>query len=164
MPGRVPSWSGMGLTHVPDRAETNWGGSRFRRGFDGRWVWKDELELTYARGLIEGLGMRRIDNVRVMHLPAGGFGPVHVDWESDEPWEADGLASITFLLDDGGVPMRFRASDGRLHDVRDPVFFFKDSAPHGVPRTSSDRLLLRVNGAMSRSRLRALMRDEGAIA
>jgi hypothetical protein len=161
--GKVPSWSGIGLTHVPGRPETSWGSSRFRRGFDGKWAWKEDLEVPYTRQLVGGLGLQRVDNVRVMTLPEGGLGPTHVDWETDDPWESEGLASITFLLRDGGSPMRFKSLDGKLYDVNDAVFFFKDCVPHGTPRTTSERLLLRVNGAMDRQRLRSLMRFECAI-
>jgi hypothetical protein len=161
--GNVPSWRGVGLTQVAQHPETRWGSSRFRRSFDGGWQWNEALEVPYARDLIAGLGMQRLDNVRVMCLPQGGFGPAHVDWETDEPWEKDGLVSITFLTRDGGVAMRFKGVDDRLHDVSDPVFFFKDCAPHGIPQTSSERLLLRVNGTMERKKLRSLMRLEGAI-
>jgi hypothetical protein len=163
VPGRVPSWRGTGLTHVPDRPDTASGGSRHRRSFDGRWRWKEELKIPYTRRLIKAIGLERVDNVRAMSLPKGGFGPVHVDWENEAPWETERLVSITFLLRDGGVPMRFRAPDGRVHDVSDRVFFFKDCAPHGVPRATSDRMLLRVNGAMARERFASLMRIEHAI-
>jgi hypothetical protein len=55
------------------------------------------------------------------------------------------------------------ASDRSLHDVNDPVFFFKDSAPHGIPQTVSPRMMLRVNGAADPERVLALMQPAKAI-
>ena len=162
VPGKVPSWWGISLTHVPGRPETQSGSSRYRGRYDGKWAWKPGLKLPYARQLVENLSFDKLNVVRVMSLPAGGFGPAHVDCKDDSPWETDGVASITFLLRDGGVPMRFMAADKSVHDVNDSVFFFKDCAPHGIPRTTSRRLLLRINGAGSK-RLMELMRSEDAI-
>jgi len=159
----VPSWWGISLTHVPGLPETHSGSNRYRRKHDGQWVWKADLDVPYTRELVGSLPFTRFDTARVMSLPPGGFGPVHADCRDDTPWEIDGIASITFLLRDGGVQMRFQAPDGRLHDVSDPVFFFKDCAPHGVPRTASRRLLLRVNGAADSRPLSRLLRLEDAV-
>jgi hypothetical protein len=163
VPGKVPGWRGVSLTHVPGHPETDSGASRFRRKFDGKWVWKKGLNLPYTRQLIENLPFDRLDVVRVMSLPKGGFGPAHVDSNDDSPWEVDGIASISFVLRDGGVPTRLMASDRSLHDVNDPVFFFKDSAPHGIPQTVSPRMMLRVNGAADPERVLALMQPAKAI-
>jgi len=163
VPGKVPSWWGVSLTHVPDRPETRWGSSRFRRMFDGQWSWKQDLEIPYTRQLVGKLPFRRLDIVRVLSLPKGGIGPAHVDWHDDGPWEREGIASVSFLLRDGGVPMRFMALDGELHDVSDPVFYFKDCSPHGVPRTRARRLLLRVSGEAKSRGLSSLMKLESAI-
>jgi hypothetical protein len=161
--GSVPGWWGLSLTHVPGLPETGCGSNRYRRRHDGRWTWKSGLDLPCTRALLERLPFTRLDTVRVMTLPAGGFGPAHADCRDDTPWEIDGIASISFLVRDGGVPMRFQAPDGALRDVRDPVFFFKDCAPHGVPRTSSRRVLLRVNGAAEPQALLGRMRLRDAI-
>jgi hypothetical protein len=163
VPGAVPSWRGVSLTHVPHRPETGRGSNRYRRKHDGEWAWKSDLDVPYTRALLESLPFTRFDTVRVMSLPPGGFGPAHADCRDDTPWEIDGIASITFLLRDGGVKWRFMDSGGRVHDVNDPVFFFKDCAPHGVPQTTSWRLLLRVNGAADSRSLSALMRTDGAV-
>jgi hypothetical protein len=126
-------------------------------------VWKADLAAPYTRELLQSLPFTRLDTVRVMSLPPGGFGPAHADCRDDTPWEVDCIASVTFLLRDGGVPWRFATPDGRLHDVNDPIFFFKDCAPHGVPQTISRRLLLRVNGAAQSQPLLKLMQLEHAV-
>jgi hypothetical protein len=161
--GSVPGWWGMGLTQVPGLPDSNWGSNRYRRKHDGEWVWKDDVDVPYTRELLQSLPFTRFDVVRVMSLPPGGFGPAHADCKDDAPWELEGIASVTFLLRDGGAPWRLMAPDGRLHDVNDQVFFFKDCAPHGVPQTTSRRLLLRINGAADSQSLLKLMRLEEAI-
>jgi hypothetical protein len=161
--GAVPGWRGIGLRHVPQVPETAGASNYYRRKHDGAWAWRSDLEIPYTRELLASLPFTRLDTVRVLSLPAGGFGPAHADCRDDTPWEVDGIASISFLLRDGGVPMRFRATDGVLRDVNDPVFFFKDCAPHGVPQTVSRRLLLRINGAAESQPLLKLMRLEEAV-
>jgi hypothetical protein len=163
VPGKVPGWWGISLTHVAGRPETRWGSSRYRRMFDGLWTWDEDLAIPYTRQLVESLPFDRLDVVRVMSLAPGGFGPTHIDCDDDSPWERDGLASISFVPRDGGVPTRFMATDRRLHDVRDPVFFFKDCAPHGIPQTLSRRLMLRISGAADPQRVLPLMQIVRAI-
>jgi hypothetical protein len=163
VPGDVSSWWGLSLTHVPGMAQTDAGSNRLRRKHDGNWAWKPGMDIPYTRELLGGLPFTRLDTVRVLSLAPGGFGPAHADCGDDSPWEVDGIASITFMVRDGGVPMRFADPEGRLHDVNDPAFFFKDCAPHGVPQTRDRRLLLRVNGAMDPEVLHDLLRPQGAI-
>jgi hypothetical protein len=161
--GKVPGWRGLSLTHVPGHPVTNGGATYLRRKFDGKWQWKEGIDAPYTRRLIESLPFDRIDVARVMTLPEGGFGPAHKDCEDDSPWEVDGIASITLVIRDGGVPTRLLASDGRVHDVRDDAFFFKDCVPHGIPQTRSPRLILRVNGAADHRKVSALMDPDKAI-
>jgi hypothetical protein len=163
VPGKVPGWWGISLTHVPGRPETRWGSSRHRRSFDGQWAWDEDLDVPYTRRLVESLPFDRLDVVRVMTLAQGGFGPTHIDCDDDGPWERDGIASISFVPRDGGVPTRFMTADRRVHDVRDRAFFFKDCAPHGIPRTLTRRLMLRISGAAESRRVLPLMHIEQAI-
>lgn len=162
VPGKVPSWRGISLTHVPERPETSWGACRFRKRFDG-WSWKRDLDLSCTRRLVASLPFDELSVVRVLSIPRGGFAPAHIDCYDDSLWEDDGFISISFILRDGGVPTRFMAPDGSVHDVRDPVFFFKDCAPHGIPQTKSRRLMLRINGTGDPARLLPLMRLDRAI-
>lgn len=148
---------------MPDSPETYWGSSRYRRKYDGRWVWNSQFDIPYTRSLVEALPLKRVDVVRVMSLPPGGLGPVHVDCKDDSPWEHDGIVSISLLLQDGGVPMRFQSDDGAVYDVNDDAFFFKDCAPHGVPQVKTRRLLLRINGLADGARLRSRMDFDRAI-
>jgi hypothetical protein len=160
--GRVPSWSGLSLTHVPGAVGT--GSSYFRRVFrDRAWAWIPGLAGAYTRELVESLPFKEMRAVRIMSMPAGAFGPVHVDYPDDTLWEKDGVISITFLLKDGGVPLRFLAADGRVHEARDPVSFFKDCAPHAVPLTESSRLLLRVNGTGEPEAFQAILQRDRAV-
>jgi hypothetical protein len=161
--GRVRSWQGLALTHVPERPETSSGSSRFRGGEEGRWAWKAGMDLPYTRSVVARMPFERVDVVRVMALPRGGFGPTHVDWPDDTLWERDGMATLTLMARTGDVPMRFMTEDRKVHEASDRAFFFKDSAPHGVPRARSARLLLRIHGKARGARLREMMRLEKAV-
>ena len=89
-----------------------------------------------------------------MMLPAGSIGLVHVDSTSDY---YRNNVSITLNVSNGGSPIIFEEQGTQFSALQEPAFLFRDDCYHGVPRVSSNRIQIRINGKPSYSTLAPLV-------
>jgi hypothetical protein len=89
-----------------------------------------------------------------MLLPAGGIGLVHHD--SGEAYYINNI-SITLNVNSGGSPMIFLCEDQQYSVETDPAFLFQDCCLHGVPKVSSNRLQVRINGRPKKELIESLL-------
>ena len=158
--GKYKTWLGMSLTHIPINPATKYGSVRFRTMKD--WIWDDSLDIPYTKEVISRLPYKELNVVRLMVIEPGGFGPLHKDDFDDDLWEKNDIVSTTITISHGGSPLKFVHND-KMIDVKDDVFFFKDSVYHGVPPVKSQRMILRINGKVDYQKYNELMQFDKSI-
>jgi hypothetical protein len=104
--------------------------------------WRSDLLIPETRRLISRLPIMNLGLVEVLTIAPPGFGPAHKDSLDRDPNPA--FRQLYFLLDDGGVPLKFLDRDGDIHERNDLAFTFQDCFPHAVPVVKHQRWLLKI--------------------
>lgn len=153
----LPSWEGLSLTYIPGQPKSVLGGNRYRNTHNGSWSWRDDVEVPYLKELVESLQFEELHSVRIMVLPAGSIGLVHVD--STDTYYLNNI-SVTLNVNSGGSPIIFKRGES-TYSVEEPgAFLFQDNCPHGVPRVYQDRVQVRINGRPNKEFVNALLKTE----
>ena len=103
------------------------------------WKWRDDLNITYIKSLVESLPIKTIGMIRAFILT--GPLPIHIDSNSTTPEELDYNLALT-IASKLEVPMTM-AGDIK---VKEHNIFFNDSIPHGFPDASDTQISIRVFG------------------
>lgn len=143
--GSISTWKGFNFTHIPGEPVSKYGRNSNRLTHEN-WEWRPDVECDYLKKIVNDLGFVSIQNVRVMTIYPGGFGPVHID-ASPESLYYDNHISITLNVEDGGQPLVAQI-DGSLYEFNDRCFIFKDDCWHGVGLVNSRRTQIRINGTV----------------
>lgn len=167
-PGINPTWEGLNLTttNQADSKDTTSGANRIQGASRGQWYWNLEVakKCKYICFLVEQLPFEYFDVVRIMTIPVGGFGPIHIDKpEGEKEHSEKDFAGLTLELSNGGVGMQIKDREGNRHDVTDDAYLFLDTVPHGVPLVSHKRTIIRIYGKIEPNKLHKLIDYERAI-
>ena len=142
------TWRSRDLTKPPQRSSNvRLSSARLRNNDNTRhWVWDPELTVPYIRSVIESMNWQCIQLVRVITMDPDCIGLVHIDDPMGFYYGVDNRnLSVTFSVLDGGSPLVFK-NNGELHNADANCFIFRDDCFHGVPRTQSRRVQVRISG------------------
>lgn len=129
-------------------------------------VWREELENTYIKQVVEQFPWEYIQGVRVIHMDPPSIGQVHRDSHTfaNKKYFDEGHASISLNIDPGGGVMKFLDNANQEFEVDNnvKVYHFDDSAAHGVTPITTSRYQIRIWGKLS-AQYESLMDLERAI-
>lgn len=140
--GQIDSWKGLCFTYKKGEAISK-SGKNSLRSYLNDWSWRKDLNCSYLIEIVKELGFYEIQNVRVMIIEPGGFGPVHKDACAENYYNDH--VSVTLNLADGGKPLLALINE-ELIEINDDAFVFCDNCWHGVGKVNSRRIQIRING------------------
>lgn len=152
--GSFSAWQGFSFTHIPGDRLSEIGQNKDRLTKEN-WQWKPNVDCQYLKKIVKDLGFTSIQNIRVMVINAGGFGPVHSDIISSNNYY-ETHTSVTLNIEDGGQAL-VALINGQLHELNDPCFIFEDDCWHGVGVVSSRRTQVRINGIANKDILNSYL-------
>lgn len=112
------------------------------------WEWREELQIKVLKEFINELGIE-LSQVRVIVIPPNGVGTIHRDSHpvSNITWLNNGGLSWTLNLQSGGANLLFEHKN-QIHSTHGDAWHFRDYVLHGVEKTQSERIQLRLSGIM----------------
>lgn len=117
-----------------------------------KFVWREELENTYIKEVVEQFPWEYLQTVRLIYMKPPSIGQIHVDSHpvKNLKYFRDGHASITLNIEPGGGILNYLESGEQKQVSNDQrIFHFDDSVPHGVTPITSERYQLRMWGKLA---------------
>lgn len=157
--GKYNAWETANLTYIPGDEDSTWQNITTKDGdieilrekYREPWVWRPELDgkLIYLRSYLETFPFEYLQCVRCIIMQPPGIGMIHQDSNRNNTYYEDGFAAFTINVLHGGGILRAQSYNTKeIHDIDNKykLFHFDDRALHGVTKTSSFRLQLRIYG------------------
>lgn len=157
---KLDPWYGFSLTHIPGNLQTKVGSNFIRNSSTASWIWRDDISAPYIRKLVEFLNFKELHSVRILLLPANSIGLVHQD--SNAEYYRENI-SLTLNIKTGNSSLVFLKQNKNYHVGNDDAFLFRDDCLHGIPKVSSDRLQIRINGKPNQDIMHKLVDFDTAI-
>jgi hypothetical protein len=160
IPGEYKTYHVFNLTYLPEEPDSCIDIYRsddpkktiFWHKYFKPFVWREELENTYLKDLVESLPFEYVQGVRLIFMNPPSIGQIHRDSHTfaNKKYFENGFASISLNIDSGGGILKFLDNDDKEHEVDNSVkmFHFDDSVSHGVTPITSPRYQIRIWGKL----------------
>lgn len=145
VPNGSPTFTALNFTKSDKAKGVGYGLSSRANMLSETWTWNEALAIPETiKYLEEELGLLQPLMCRALVVKAGGFVPFHKDAGRLEIQRAN-YRQINITVLSGGSPLLI-SYRGKLIEADTQAYSFKDLYFHGVPKTSSLRLVLAVIG------------------
>ena len=158
---KYPACKGCSLTYVPGSRSSLLGSAKSRaETVNTEWSWREDIDISYTKSVVERLGFKKLNVVRLLMLESTGIGLAHRD---DLGYYQNGGFSVILNISTGESPLVFLEED-TVHEVwPEKTHVFLDSCWNGVPQVKSPRIQLIINGIPDEDLIASLIQTNSII-